>query len=357
MSWFNRVLGDEIDNSRDLQYLDDLFAGFERNIASEPVAKKALVNPPKPKKAFVDELPQERNKVAGYTEDRLLDAIQQYSTGKGETKGVVATIDPADFLNATAKGDYLNIINSEAGDIDYQRLINEKQTPFLQVDNGRVIGHEGRHRMAALAKAGYKDVPVIVKQSEYMDTPASKEYGFYSDYNKALRLDNGSANLGHQDGGWKDVNIRNAEPLYYENKDNLLKKYSNKDSDVLFLNSKKKLSTNPLDYINPQAIPQETTQPEMRPVNWDDMTWSERVNDAIYSRLEGAGVDKRLTRKLSEDAGTALSLIGIEGAMDVADFMSGKGDAVSAGFGLLDLIPGVGKGAGAAAKQIKKGFK
>jgi hypothetical protein len=353
MSWFNRVLGDEIDNSGDLQYLDDLFSGFERNIASEPVAKKAVVNRAKPKKAFVDELPQERNKVAGYTEDRLLDAIQQYSTGKGETKGVVATIDPADFLNATAKGDYLNIINSEAGDIDYQRLIDEKQTPFLQVDKGQVIGHEGRHRMAALAKAGYKDVPVIVKQSEYMDTPASKEYGFYSDYNKALRLDNGSANLGHQDGGWKDVNVRNAEPLYYENKDKLLKKYSNKDSDVLFLNSKKKLSTNPLDYINPQATP----QPEMKANDFAEQSWSERVNNAVFDLSTELGASPQYAQKMAGLASGVVEFTPLQSAMDVADYAGDKGDAVSAGFGLLDLIPGVGKGAGAAAKQIKKGFK
>ena len=123
-------------------------------------------------------------------------------------------------------------------------------------------------------------------------------------------------------------------------------------ADLMALNSKKKLSTNPLDYINPQAIPQDTTQPEMRPVNWDDMTWSERVNDALYPRLESAGIDKRLARKLSGDAGTALSLIGIGGAMDMADFMAGKGDAVSAALSLLDFIPGIGKGVSSAAKGI-----
>jgi len=124
-------------------------------------------------------------------------------------------------------------------------------------------------------------------------------------------------------------------------------------SDLMALNGKNKISTNPLDYINPQAV----LQPEMRAIPEDQITWSDKVNNAIYLGLEESGVSDKWARKLSEDAGTALSVTGIDSAMTLADAAQGRASGVDAALSLLDFIPGIGKGANMAAKQIFAGAK
>lgn len=102
---------------------------------------------------------------AGWTPQRLSRAIGD-SAGIGDnhnkTNGMVGWVDPLEFVWATAvNAEDVKRLAQEAGNLDLERLSWEDQTPFLKVnDIKQIVGHEGRHRMAALAKAGFVSVPV-----------------------------------------------------------------------------------------------------------------------------------------------------------------------------------------------------
>lgn len=112
-------------------------------------------------------------KVMGWSSKRLDNAIAEVADRVRDTaKGHVAMINPADFVKATITEDtnyYPNWadLEKEASDLDIEALANEGQIPFLRIENGKIVGHEGRHRMMAMHKAGYTSVPVLIKTGRY----------------------------------------------------------------------------------------------------------------------------------------------------------------------------------------------
>jgi hypothetical protein len=109
----------------------------------------------------------------GYTPQRVEQLLSTYAYTQGgaekDTKAYVGRVNPKDFLNATATREGLERIRSEVTPLDVERLMKEAQPIFLEVREGEYLqspvweikGHEGRHRMMALADAGYDSVPVV----------------------------------------------------------------------------------------------------------------------------------------------------------------------------------------------------
>lgn len=110
------------------------------------------------------------NETAAWTSERVTDLIERYgATNPRYTQAYAAWINPADFVKATTVNQTRrNQIYDEAGNLDIDRLSRETQTPFLDVDYDtmRIVSHEGRHRMATLAKAGVKRVAVAIRFTE-----------------------------------------------------------------------------------------------------------------------------------------------------------------------------------------------
>lgn len=90
------------------------------------------------------------------------------------SKAWIATIHPRDFLKLTVKDEVLdtwevgtkNEWGQEVRELDKEDLKNTRLMPFLKIDTSdshSVIGHEGRHRMLALYRAGYTEVPVVIQ--------------------------------------------------------------------------------------------------------------------------------------------------------------------------------------------------
>ena len=108
------------------------------------------------------------HKYASYTADRMSREISA-SMAKGVpdyAQSYIAWIDPEDFLRATTTThEYYERIKSEAGDLDHDRLMKETQPIYLTIDpkTHDILGHEGRHRISALGKAGYDRVAVILR--------------------------------------------------------------------------------------------------------------------------------------------------------------------------------------------------
>ena len=111
-----------------------------------------------------------RAETAAWTSERVTDLIDRYGAKNPRYTQAYATwINPADFVKATTVNQTRrNQIYDEAGNLDIDALSRETQTPFLTVDyeTMRIVGHEGRHRMAALAKAGVKRVAVAIRFTE-----------------------------------------------------------------------------------------------------------------------------------------------------------------------------------------------
>ena len=114
------------------------------------------------------------------TQDRINYLIDDSGAGSnvGYARAWIASINPTDFIDLTinyrtrmkgreafdnnVRGDY----NGLMADRDYiSDLQNSRTIPRLKVDmdTGKVIGHDGRHRMRALEKAGASHTPVVIE--------------------------------------------------------------------------------------------------------------------------------------------------------------------------------------------------
>jgi hypothetical protein len=105
-----------------------------------------------------------------WTPERIDREIRSSHYGDGRSKAYVAWINPESFLGATATGDEAirGIINkySRLYYNKIEKIANNEQSPFLIMDGKNVVGHEGRHRMAALSRRGITYAPVVVLDRE-----------------------------------------------------------------------------------------------------------------------------------------------------------------------------------------------
>ena len=177
----NQDVKDQTDGDGGVLYqqtLEELLALFEDISSEKPQSIFDIKSKVATAKEFRDRFNEqygERNDRAAWTDARLRNAIatQKHANGK-ESKGRIGFIDPLDFLMATGVEVY-DKISKDAGTLDKTKLADEQQTPFLMIDNDHeIVGHEGRHRMIAMAKAGVSRVPVLIMDRSYADRPYKK---------------------------------------------------------------------------------------------------------------------------------------------------------------------------------------
>ena len=106
-----------------------------------------------------------KDKYASYSAERIERELRTSSADKEDyAKSYIAWVEPIDFLYATTVSrENRELIEEEAGTLDLEKLRRETQPIHLTVDfeTGKIVGHEGRHRMTALSKAGVEKVAVI----------------------------------------------------------------------------------------------------------------------------------------------------------------------------------------------------
>jgi hypothetical protein len=175
---------------------------------------------------------------ARWTDKRIGRLLEQYAVShrQTKTKSYVAWISPKQFLDITTPaGDQQAAIRGNAV-VDNDRLERESQTPFLLVKEVgapgggffRTVGHEGRHRMASLEKAGVARVPVVIERTDIGWSELKPTLGYLSaqrysnDFKGAGGADLGDltpltyaneAQIRQQFGGDGDVRFSVAEPL------------------------------------------------------------------------------------------------------------------------------------------------
>ena len=103
-------------------------------------------------------------KAYNFSDKRINNLYESYSARgvPNYSQAYVTWISPLDYLSLTCSD--VNPFLEKAKPLDYKALCDERQEIYLTVDfeDGEVVGHEGRHRMAALYKAGAELVAVAV---------------------------------------------------------------------------------------------------------------------------------------------------------------------------------------------------
>tara|TARA_R110000764_G_scaffold133189_1_gene221175 strand:- start:12 stop:5693 length:5682 start_codon:yes stop_codon:yes gene_type:complete len=109
--------------------------------------------------------------VAKFTDERIDGRdLGEYYINK--ISAGIATINPAEFINATTSlKETRKKIKNEIEALDVERLQAEKETPTLYINkfqgNWEIVGHQGRHRMQAMADAGITETPVKIKFDDF----------------------------------------------------------------------------------------------------------------------------------------------------------------------------------------------
>ena len=119
----------------------------------------------------------EDNRKAVMTQNRINQRIREHGASNPDyARAYITRISPKDFIDMTVyeqnmdrakfdtrvSGDF----GGKMGDWDYEQALREKEEPpMLSIDKstGKIIGHNGRHRMRALEMAGIESVEIEVE--------------------------------------------------------------------------------------------------------------------------------------------------------------------------------------------------
>lgn len=156
-----KLLADTYEQS--LQNMQE--AGFSGYWSDHPSLGKVAVvwDPLQVQPANDDMVYSRRADTASFTPERMSRLMQEYGYANGRVIAAVVEVDPREFVLATTTpgGFRAGILESDEP-LDRARIAGEIQTPFMQISNGEIVGHEGRHRMAALAREGVRRAPIVI---------------------------------------------------------------------------------------------------------------------------------------------------------------------------------------------------
>ena len=158
----------------------------------------------------------------------------------------IASINPSDFIDLTLRyetrnkgrevfdtkveGDYGSVM----GDRDYiSDLKNSREIPYLCVDmdTGKVIGHNGRHRMRALEKTGATRTPIGIKFYKNDDLYKGNYDGVRLETIDAMRL---TSQFDDKFYSQYNAYIHDIIPLNEDHRDEIEKAYRAKTIDVKY---------------------------------------------------------------------------------------------------------------------------
>ncbi len=157
------------------------------------------------------------NRTALLTEDTVDRWLRDYASKSNPkyAQAYITRMTPKQFLDLTTSTMGRLAINRGTEDLDADKLIKATQQNPLQIiiSDGEVVGHEGRHRMNALQRAGVSSIPVLVFDSS----------------NKYSKQDVADMELRGQDfvhsRSYAIEALHDLIPLNYENRDRIVQEY------------------------------------------------------------------------------------------------------------------------------------
>ena len=163
------------------------------------------------------------NRRAIVSEETLDRWLKDYAASNPEyAQAFIAYVSPEKFLNLTTSGAASrHAIRQQAEGLTLPSVMDySKEQPIqlrIDTETGKVEGHEGRHRMVALNRAGVEEVPVLLFDSsnKYGKRPMESIRLIQQDFNNR-------ENTGTEI-------VRDLEPLSTGNRDTVRDKFSKKD--------------------------------------------------------------------------------------------------------------------------------
>ena len=156
------------------------------------------------------------------------------SSNPDYAQAYIAYVAPQQFLNLTVGGknttlDMIENESKEYGDLDIAKL-GESNPLSLFIEEGKnaakVVGHEGRHRMYLLGKAGFEKVPVLLFDYRTKYDKTAKE---------SLKLTAQRFNDTDFISKMRDVVLSDLVPFSNGNKDLIIKKFgSGAEADIQY---------------------------------------------------------------------------------------------------------------------------
>ena len=177
-------------------------------------------------------------KQASWTDERIekyLDGSHYGASHPDYAQAYISYVTPQQYLNLTVGGNTntLDSIQNESesyGELDFDKLGNSSPISLYISENGntaKVKGHEGRHRMYLLGKAGFEKVPVLI-------------FNYDNKYEKTtktnLKLTAQRFNDTDLISKSRDVILEEAIPFNNRNKDIIIEKFGsgNTNADIRF---------------------------------------------------------------------------------------------------------------------------
>ena len=167
--------------------------------------------------------------------DKYLGGGYYGSSNPKYAQAYIAYVTPQQFLNLTVGGktrtlDTIEHETKQYGDIDFEKL-GDSSPIFLEINEGKtkaqVDGHEGRHRMLMLGRAGFEKVPVLLfdYRTKYDKTPKSEMKLIAQRFNNTDLISSS-----------RNTVINDVIPFSHGNRDIIIEKFGsgNKVADVRF---------------------------------------------------------------------------------------------------------------------------
>ena len=160
--------------------IDDL-ALFGGDASIEDISETLNVEPKKIeiliRRKGLGESHIEANRTAVMTQKRIDESIEDSGAkfNPDYARKYITRISPKDFIDLTVsqnhidRGQFDNEVEGDHGskmsEYDYETALQNNRSPYLHIDRatGRVIGHNGRHRIRALEMAGVESVEIEVE--------------------------------------------------------------------------------------------------------------------------------------------------------------------------------------------------
>lgn len=141
--------------------------------------KDGILRPMKATNSYMNDFIRGKEKKYKIPDEKIIGIYNRKTNKYAERRFFVSEIAPDDFLKLTTDSSTLaDIIDETNFKLDTNIL--DKSYMFLNVNmqTGKVMGHEGRHRMVALKNAGYDKAQIVIFP-EFGTMNGFKEFNYF----------------------------------------------------------------------------------------------------------------------------------------------------------------------------------
>ena len=244
-------------------------------------------------------------------------------------KAYITMMSPDDFLALTTKKSRRWVIDETTKPLDTKELANvTRHQPFrlrINTETGKVIGHEGRHRMNALRREGIENVPVLL----------------FDDSNKYSKQPMDSLTLHGQD--FDDTRsdasrtVEDVLPLSYANRDQIVERFATqpKTEEIYERYGRETVRYSFGSDLEEAGVTYDADTESVAPSDRFNLTtWngSEYVQDAAKAAKEisqALGISEKKARKYIDDINSVAKMIADDKARLDFDAAEGLSPMVS----------------------------